>query len=793
MFRHNLILTFRSFQRNKASFLINLIGLSTGLACVLLIFLWVNDELSVDKFHEKDSQLYQVLINAELPNGVQTREGTPGLLAKVLVDEMPEVEAATKYHDRFMQPNGILVDGENKVDIKGIFAGKNYFGLFSYTLLEGNAQTVLKDKNNIVLSEAIATKLFKSPSEAIGKTIEWKNEYFEETFQVAGVYENPPKNATDQFDAVIQYQWLIDLDHYANDWTGGYAATCILLKEGTDLTSFNKKMTELYYTKRGGFNKPRELFVRKASDKYLYGNFEDGINVGGRIAYVKLFILIAIFILLIACINFMNLSTAQASKKMKQIGVKKSIGATRGDLIMQLLGESILMTGLASVLALAFVNVLLLPFNELTGKFLELNFDGTIMLSMIGISLLTGLLAGSYPAFYLSSFQPVTILKGKWNAFLGEQWIRKGLVMFQFALSLIFIVGVLVIHQQMDYIQTKNLGYDRENVLSFQRISNDGDPQVFLNELRNIPGVINAGNMASTITNRFDNQSGYSWRGEAADKKILFEAPRIGYEVIETLGIELLEGRSFSKELKDNHFKVVINESAAKMMQLDNPVGTFLEKGSGEWKRNQEIIGVVKDFQYGSIHKAIEPLIFRFRGNERDIITRIKAGEERTTIPKIEALYKKFHPEYAFKYSFLDSDYQRLYESESQVATLSKLFSGLAILISCLGLFGLAMFTAERRKKEIGIRKVLGASVFGIVQMLTKDFTKTVLIAVLIAMPLSFLVADYWLTNFAYRIELNWLYFIVPGILVLLIAWLTVGLQTVETARMNPVNCLKEE
>lgn len=351
----------------------------------------------------------------------------------------------------------------------------------------------------------------------------------------------------------------------------------------------------------------------------------------------------------------------------------------------------------------------------------------------------------------------------------------------------------MVVQQQMDYTQTKHLGYDRENVISFQRVSNDGDPQVFLTELSKIPEIINAANIANKITNRYDNQSGYNWRGEAADEKILFEAPRIGYNVIETLGMELAAGRSFSKELNDGMSKIIINESAVKMMELESPVGTFVKKGSGEYEQQQEIIGVVKDFQYGSIHKKIEPLIFRFRAHSRRIIARIQAGEERATIPKIEALYKKFHPEHAFTYSFLDSDYQRLYESESKVAILSKFFSGLAIIISCLGLFGLAMFTAERRRKEIGIRKVLGASVFGIVQLLTKDFTKTIVVAIMIATPLSYWIAQTWLANFAYRIELQSWYFILPGLLVLLVAWATVGLQTMQAARVNPVHSLKDE
>ncbi len=792
MWQHHLKITFRKFQRNKTAFSINVIGLSTGLACTLLIFMWVQDELSVDKFNEKNSQLYEVAINAEMPRGIHTWGNTPGPLAEALATAFPEVETAISTHNSFMRPKGILVDGNKKLEIKGMYAQPNFFEIFTYPLIEGTKTAVLKDKNGIVLTAATATKLFGSTTAAMHKMVTWKNEYFKEVFQVKGVCENPPTNATNQFDAVIQYQWLVDIDRYADDWSGGYANTYLILKEEVDIPAFNEKMTKLYYANRAGFTKSRALFLRKYADQYLYGNYENGVQAGGRIAYVQLFSIIALFILLIACINFMNLSTAQATHKMKEIGVKKAMGVRRNSLVTQFLGESVITTFIGLAVALILVYLLLPYFNQLTGKQLLLNFAPQLVASILGVGILTGLLAGSYPAFYLSKFDPITVLKGKWNAQLGgDQWVRKCLVIFQFALSILFIVGVMVVQQQMNYTQTRNLGYDRENVISFQRVSNNGDPQVFLTELSKIPGIVNAANIASSITNRYDNQSGYNWRGEAADEKILFEAPRIGYNVIETLGMELAVGRSFSKALNDNMSKIIINESAVKMMGLENPVGTFVKKGSGEFEQQQEIIGVVKDFQYGSIHKKIEPLIFRFRANSRRIIARIKAGEERNTIPKIEALYKKFHPEHAFNYSFLDNDYQRLYEAESKVATLSKFFSGLAILISCLGLFGLAMFTAERRKKEIGIRKVLGASVFGIVQMLTKDFTKTILVAILIATPFSYWMAQNWLTNFDYHIKLHYWYFILPSLLVLLVAWSTVGLQTLQAARANPVQALK--
>ncbi|MEM6700444.1 MAG: FtsX-like permease family protein, partial [Bacteroidota bacterium] len=429
-------------------------------------------------------------------------------------------------------------------------------------------------------------------------------------------------------------------------------------------------------------------------------------------------------------------------------------------------------------------------FNDLTGKLLQISLQPTLLFSILGISLLTGILAGSYPAFYLSGFKPITVLKGKLDAKMGEQWIRKGLVVFQFALSVIFIVSMLIIQQQMNFIQNKHLGYERDNVLTFQRPAHEGDPQIFLAELRKIAGVEAVSNMYSNITDRFDNQSGYSWRGEETDKKILFEAPRIGYNVIETLGMEISAGRSFSSRMKDDDSKIVINESAAKMMQLKEPIGKMVEHGSGQY---EQIIGVVKDFQYGSIHKKIEPLIFRFRPGGRDILLRLTNGQERNTIAQVKQIFKRFHPDHTFTYSFLDSNYQSLYEAEDKVARLSKYFSGLAILISCLGLLGLVLFTAERRRKEISIRKVLGASIANIVSLLSKDFLKLVIIAFVLAVPIAYYAVQYWLSNFAYHVEIKWWIFVWAGLATIGVALFTVSFQSVRAALANPIESLRNE
>ena len=793
MLKHNFLISYRNFLKNKSSFLINLTGLSTGLACVLLIYLWVHDEMRVDKFHQKDSQLYQIMQHYKFPNEIQTWEQSGGPVAKAIVQEMPEVEAATNSSNDYFRPKGIISHGETYKQIDGLFAQENYFEIFSYPLLEGNAQQVLVDKNSILISESLANNFFGSTAEAIGKSLRWNNQYQDTTFQVSGVFEDIPNHSTEYFEAVIHYNWLIKYDRYAGEWSGGYAKNYIVLKEGTDPEQFNEKIAGYLASKAPGL-KPSTTFIKKYSDKYLYGLYEEGNLVGGRIEYVRLFSIIGLLILLIACINFMNLATAQASTKMKEIGVKKVIGASRRALTTQYMIESMLMVFLSTIMAIALAAFLIPQFNQITAKELSLNLTPDLLLVILIFTVATGILAGSYPSFYLSGFKPITVLKGKLNSSTGELWVRKGLVVLQFALSVIFIVSVLVINRQMQYTQTRNLGYERDNVLAFERPNNQGGALNFLSRLKQIPGVLHASNAVIPILSGLDSQGGYFWGEDELEKDHIFQSPMVGYDMIETLGMEVIAGRSFSRAHNDNFNKIILNESAVAMMGLENPVGTFINKeGAGDEIMAREVIGVIKDFQYGSLHKKIEPLILRHRNFGRNILVKIQAGTERNTIKQIEELYREYHPHYALNYTFLDEDYQKLYEAESRVATLSKYFSILAILISCLGLLGLAAFTAERRNKEIGIRKILGASAWGIVRLLTSDFTQMVLIAILFAVPVSYLILRNWLESFAYSIELQWWYFTVAAAATLLIAWATVSFQTFKAANINPAECLRDE
>ncbi len=790
MLQHNLLITLRSFARHKTSFLINLIGLSTGLAASLLIFLWVNDEKSVDTFHEKSDQLYWVFANFQLPNSIATWDYTSGLTAEAMKQDFPEVEEAVMIGNTgFYKPKGIISYQEDDFETEGLFASKNFFDVLTYPLLIGNENEILNNNESIGISEPMAISIFGSIEKALGASLEWETQFFTKTFIVKGVFQAPPKNATNQFDVVINYDLLIEGDQWAAEWNGGYAQNFLVLREGTDIDEFNAKIANYMDDKVN--NDRFTLFVQPYAKNYLFGNYDNGVQLGGRIENVKLFTIIAVFILLIACINFMNLSTAQASKKMKEVGVKKAIGANRTALVFQFICESLLLSFLALILAIILINVSLAQFNEITSKQLEINIIEFIK-PLIGIVIITGILAGSYPAFYLSGFKPVAILKGSVSGFSGEKWIRKGLVIVQFVLSIVFIIGVITINRQIEFTQSKDLGYDRENIVTFARKGVfDPNTQSMLTELEKIPGILSVANMAGDFLWGQDSGSGYSWDPASKDDdNHLFKSPKIGYNIIETLGIEVLEGRSFSKDFSDGETKVIINESAVKLMGLEKPIGTILEYGSGG---TREIIGVVKDFQYGSMHQRIEPLLFRYREWGRNFIVKLQPGTEASTLKQMEEIYTQFHPKYEFTPTYLQDNYLALYSSESKVASLANYMAGIAIIISCLGLFGLAAFTAERRTKEIGIRKILGASQVVIMSLLTGSFTKTVLISIVLALPLGYYLADNWLNNFAYTIQLEWWFFALAGLSALLIAWLTVGFQTLKASMVNPVECLRNE
>ncbi|MEM1338800.1 MAG: ABC transporter permease [Bacteroidota bacterium] len=792
MLKHNFLLYLRKIQKHKSTFLINLIGLSSGLACVLLVYLWVSNELAMDKFHEHDERLYQVRRNVPVaPGTVGTFSSNSSLMLTALQEEVPEVELATAVYES--DNNARLETKDKKLSAFGVMASADFFKVFSYPLLSGNKNTALTAVNSVVISSELAASFFGEGVDPMGKTLAIKEgeEEIDDVFTISGIFEIP-RTSSEQFDFILPYATFLKYRD-PNDiaWYSNSSSVYALLAPKTDIHAFNQKMTD-FVSKRNKYLKGEEVLFTKYSDNYLRGNYENGKQVGGRINYVILFSIVALFVLAIACINFMNLSTARATRRLKEVGVKKAIGANRKSLILQFLSESLLLSFFSLGFAVLIVLLLLPWFNGVTGKELTFVIAPQMVLTLCLIALITGLVSGSYPALYLTKFSAVKVLKGKINTSFGDLLARKGLVIFQFSISILLIVAVSVIYMQLDYIQSKNLGYDKDNVMIFGIQDGLVDKvDVFLEQAKQLPGVVNATYMQGGMTNFSNSSRGHSWPGQTEESKhISFRHAHVGPEFIETMGIELKEGRTYSNEKPNNESKIILNETAVEVMGLENPIGTVIDMRGP----NREIIGVVKDFNIQSLYNEIAPMALLCRTEWiSNLVVKIKAGEEKIAIASLEKLYNEFNPGLAFDFRFLDNQYQELYQSEQRVSTLSKYFAGMAILISCLGLFGLAAFSAERRKKEISIRKVLGQTISQVTVMLSGEFMKLVFISIVIALPIAYLLVTNWLSQFAYRISLHAGYFIGAGVVAILVAILTVGSQAVNAANKNPVHALKDE
>ncbi|WP_138477508.1 ABC transporter permease [Dyadobacter bucti] len=792
MLQNYLKIAWRNLMKERQFTALNLIGLSTGLVCTLLIYLWISDELHIDKYNEKDSQLFQVMANHFHENDINTIEHTPGLLAKSLAAEIPEVEhAVTVLPASWFSTQGVISFGAKHLKAGSQFIGKDYFNVFTCPFISGDPNSVLSDKQTIAISEDLAMKLFNTKDNLVGKTIHWDQSEFTGAYMIGGVFKNNPPDATNKFDMLFNFDQFAEKRPGMASWGNSDPSTFLILKKGTDPDQFNSKIRN--YLKSKDKDLTAQLFAIKYSDKYLHGQFENGVQSGGRIAYVKLFSIIAVFILMIACINFMNLSTAKASGRMKEVGIKKVVGAYRSSLVFQYLSESVLMAFLSLLISFLLLILLLPQFNIITGKQIILSLNTRLILSVLGITLFTGLLAGSYPAFYLSGFNPVAVLKGKLKTSAGELWVRKGLVVFQFAVSVIFIVSVLVVYKQIDFIQTKNLGYSRENIIHFEipfgmDSASLKSSESFLNEVKNLPGVVSASSYYHTLTGEHGAISGFEWPGKQPGRDIEFSNLEVGYNFIETAGIQFKEGRSFSQNQNAQH-EIVFNEAAIKSMGLKDPIGKTVKF----WGQERQIVGVVKNFNFESLYEAVKPCFFQVYPVMPNIMVKIQGGAKKQTIARIKNAFKDYHADHVFDYQFLDENYKALYLAESRIGTLSTCFAGLAILISSLGLFGLAAFTAQRRQKEIGVRKVVGATVGDVALLLSMDFLKLIFIAMIIAFPLTAWALSQWLNDFAYRIDIGINVFLIAGLSITMLAISTVGYQAVKAALRDPVKSLRSE
>lgn len=791
MLKHNLLISFRNFKRFKSTFFINLLGLASGLASAILIFLWVNDELNTDKFSEVDSDRHVQVIHTYPTSGTyhtNVNGSTPNPLFEALPKALPEIEYAfpVQAHTTY---KGVLSANDKHARAKYQFIGKGYFNVFPGVYIHGDKHKALSDKGEIVISEKLAVNLFQSTEKAMGQLVEFKDEGYGGSYIVAGVFD-PTSNASAQYDVLFSYDLLREADHM--QWYNSGTQAHLVLKQGVVLDEFNDKIKN--YLKTIYPNWEDLLYAQPYAEKYLYGKYENGLPVEGRIVYVKLFSIIAFFVLAIACINYMNFSTAKASRRIKEIGVKKTMGAKRQSLISQYFGESLFMAFLSLFMAIIIVGILLPQFNEITGKQLSFNLAPNVILSILAITVLTGILSGIYPALHLSGFKPVLALKGKLTGDASSLWVRKVLVIFQFSISVTLIVSVIVIYKQVEFIQTANLGYNKDHIITFPKEGNlKESSEAFFAELRATTGVVKASHMSGDLPGRIGYSQGYKWDGMGEeDKSLRFYQIRGGYDLIELLGITLKEGRDFSRDFPTDRDAFIFNEAAVQMTDLAEPIGQKIGNFNPRVS-NKEVIGVVKNFHFQSLQEQIRPFIFSLTDRTEKFIVKIQAGSDRETLERIKLVYENFNEDYPFEYKFLDDNYQALYASEERITILSRYFAGIAIAISCLGLLALTAFSAQRRFREIAIRKVLGSSSLGIVQLLSRDFILLVLLAILIALPISYYLMRSWLDGFAYRIGLEPVYFIVAGVLMVLVAGITIMIQTARSAQVNVSESLRAD
>jgi len=784
MFKANFKIAWRNLLKDKQFTFLNLLGLSTGLACTLLIFLWVSDELSFDKIFANDDRLYKLMEFYDDNGDISMSEESSGMLSETAKQQVAGIEYAAAVAPPGWFPQYTLTVDEKNIKANGQYVGKDYFNIFSFKLIEGNKNTVLDDIHSIVISDELAKKLFGTTENILKKPVRFERD---STFFVSGVFEKTPQHSSQQFDYVMSFEYFKTIKNWVTKWDNLGPHNYVLLTKGTNLNTFNRNIENIV-SKNGG-DTTRKVLAKKFSEVYLHNNYGNNAKSAGRFEYVRLFSILALFVLVIACINFTNLSTAKGAKRLKEIGIKKVVGANRSQLIVQFLSESILLTLFASVLAVVVAAMLLPVFNHITGKQIVIHFDSTIVLYSIISIVCTGVLAGSYPALYLSKFNPLAVFKGKLNTSIIEVLSRKGLVVFQFALSTILIVAVIIIYQQIQFIQNTDIGYNKNNILRLSAEGNiKGKEDAFIAELKNIPGINNASSTFHNMVGHNYGDYGIVWPGKDPNQGVFFEGFGVNYGFIETMGIKLLQGRSFSRNFGADSAKIIFNETAVKTMHLKDPIGKTIQR----FGNNFQIIGVVNDFHYESMHETIKPsYIFLQQGST--IVASVRADHQQQTIAAIQRLYERYNPGFPFTFNFLDEAYQKQYDSEVRVSVLSKYFAGLAILISCLGLFGLAAFTAQKRRREIGVRKVIGASVMNITTMLSMEFLQLILIALLIALPVSWWLMNSWLQSFAYRVHITAYVFIMAGLSVMLITLFTISFQAIKAATANPVKSLRTE
>ncbi|WP_079690423.1 ABC transporter permease [Ohtaekwangia koreensis] len=785
MLKNYLKTSFRNLLRYKSYTFINVFGLTIGMATSIFIFLWAADEMSYDQFHAKRDRIYRVMSNFKYSNGtIETGWATPLKLADVMQAQVPEIDQTM----RMSWDTGMLFKyGDKSLDESGFYADSTIFSIFSFPIVKGNRENPLPDIKSVAVSEKLAHKFF-GDEDPIGKVFRVNQQY---DLTVTAVFADIPQPSSLRFDYILPYQIWVNENKSAENWGNNGMQTFASLKSGADLEAANTKIKNLVTDNcKDCINNPFLFPYRKLR---LYHDFENGVSVGGRIEYVLAFSGVAIIILIIACINFMNLATARSATRSREVGVRKAIGAQRSSLIVQFIGESLLLSFIALLLALTIVEVMLPFFNALTNKSIRPDFTDPLFVSgFLIITLFSGVLAGSYPALFLSSFKPATVLKGNAQSSLTGGGLRRTLVVAQFIASIVLVVGSIVVYNQITFIRNKHLGFDKENVVML--IKHDGTSKnyaAFKNDLLQLQGIKSvsvSGQNPFAINNTTTDPV---WPGKPSDEIVSFKVITCDQDFIPTMGMEVVAGRNFVDMNKQDTANYIINEKAMAVMGLDrdNVIGTDLDMWNGKGK----IIGLIHDFNNGNLKENIMPLVFVYQPeNTWRFFIKIE-GDAKAALASIEKIQHKYDPDYPFAYSFLNEEYDQEYRNEDMIGKLSLSFTLVAIMISCLGLFGLASFTAERRMKEIGVRKVLGASVINLIYLLCSDFTKLILLALLVALPAAWYLANEYLGGYTFHAELSVWIFILPSIGILLITLLTVGYQSARAAMNNPVNSLRSE
>lgn len=779
---------FRNLWKNKKFSAINLLGLSIGMAAAILILLWIQHEMSFDRFYSDQERLYQVMNKAEFDGKMQVWNTTPKILGKTLKAEYPEVESMSRVNDA----NMLVRKGDKSINSFGNFVDPDFLKIFDFKLKTGNTNKILDGTNSIVLTQTLAEKLF-GKEDPMGKTIALNANDGFINFTVTGVLQNIPDNSQFKFEFLVPWLYMKQLGWDDDYWGNNSIITFLKLKPNVNISTFNEKIKNVTIT----HSKNEEditIMAHPVSRSHLYGNFENGVEAGGRISLVRLFGVIAGLILLIACINFMNLSTARSEKRAREVGIRKVVGAQRGSLIGQFLGESILITIISGIIALILVQLTLPSFNTLVTKVLFVPYhDPEFWMAAVGFVLFTGLLAGSYPAFYLSGFRPIRVLKGGVHKVQALVTPRKLLVVTQFTIAIVLIISTIIIRQQIQYAQDRDAGYNRSD-LGYLFLNKDINKnyEIISSSLLNSGSVVSMSKTSSPLTENWSNTWGIEWEGKDKNSKIVLDRLCTDGNLVKTAGFTIVKGRDINlKEFPGDSTSALVNESAAKLMGFKDPIGRTFNDMNKDWT----IVGVVKDMILASPYSPKVPMVLAGPKAWFNVL-HLRLNPARPTadnLKHVEAIFKKYNPDFPFVFKFIDTEYEKKFNDEKRIATLASLFAGLTIFISCLGLFALATYMAENRIKEIGVRKVLGASVLNITTLLSKDFLALVFVSILIATPIAWWAMHSWLQDFNYRISIQWWVFIMAGAGAVLIALATVSYNSIRAAMSNPTKNLRSE